>query len=83
MGVENSILVTLRIWRTGQHMHLHQEFPGVFITVSNSRVVLFSDLFGLILPYLEPISTVSTKVVRGPHFIPNSLMACTRIYFVP
>ena len=66
MGVENSILVRLRIWRTGRHTS-SQEFLGVFICKLTCCAIF---------PYLEPISTIFTNVVRSPDFI---LIRKTRI----
>ena len=46
--------------------HLHQEFIGVFTTLTHVSyyLTIFWSYFSL--PYLEPINTFFTKVVRSP-----------------
>ena len=76
MGVENSILVRLRIWRTGRHTSTKNFWEYLHL---NSCVVLFSDLLILFFLYLEPISTVFTPVVLSPHFILIRMTRMTRM----
>ena len=62
--------------------HLHQEFLGVFITLTHMSCYIVT--FWYFFPYLEPISTVFTNIVRilysvrSPRFIPSPFYIYTQ-----
>ena len=80
MGEENSILIRLMIQRTGWHTSTKnlQEYLQLQLTC-----LAIQQSFDLIFPYLEPISTVFTKVVHGPYFRPSPQSAVRSPLFIP
>ena len=63
-----------------QVAHLNQEFLGVFLILFKLTCCAILQSFDLILPHLEPISTVFTNIVHSLHFIPSLQSAVNVLY---